>query len=77
LSLVIGTVLLIGAAAGFVIVPEHKPRVSGSTIYLLGPDGIGPTWSRTLYDTLRITTWGFLIVGAITVAVGLISYARR
>lgn len=71
----VGAVLMVGAAAGFVIVPEHKPRPTGWGTYLLDPTGAG--WSRSLYDGLRIGTWALLIVGALLVAVGLINYANR
>jgi hypothetical protein len=77
-TLTTGTVLLLGAVAGFVIVPEHKPAVIGGSQwggYLLGGTSVG--WSHTAYDAARIGTWALLIVGAILIAVGLISYARR
>jgi hypothetical protein len=32
--------------------------------------------SKPAYDTMRIATWALLIVGALTVAVGLTRYAR-
>ena len=33
--------------------------------------------SQTVYDALRISTWGLLIIGLVILTVGLISYARR
>jgi disulfide bond formation protein DsbB len=87
LTLIVGALLLIGAAAGFVVVPEHHPlsiadTCSNSWWGTPCPAGIvpaGPTshLSRTAYDALRMTTWAFLIVGAVLVAAGLVSYARR
>lgn len=84
ISIGIGTVFMVGAVSGFIIVPEHKPTViSGDVVIPGGGDVPGALpdrlvgWSRTLYDALHITTWALLIVGALLVTVGLISYARR
>jgi hypothetical protein len=76
--IVVGTLLLIAAVAGFVIVPQHKPAVVGGQEwggYLLGGSNVG--WSRTAYDAARIGTWALLIVAVLLLTVGLISYARR
>lgn len=92
-SIAAGAVLLIAAVAGFVIVPEHQPGWKyvppiwhDNVRYSVGScDGNGypscPTVatgpSRPVYDGLRIATWAVLIVGALTVAVGLARYGRR
>lgn len=78
----LGAVLLIAGVAGLIIVPEHKPLDGSgqpSLAETLNPftEASGSTqWSQTLYDVLRIATWAVLIVGAITLVVGLITYAR-
>jgi hypothetical protein len=61
--------------AGFVIVPEHKPRLAPAAGWWGSPYHVG--WSRAAYDAARIGMWALLIVGALVVAVGLINYARR
>jgi hypothetical protein len=83
-----GAVLLIAAVAGFVVVPEQKPGwkyVPPIGVSSCQADGLGgPTScktvttgvSRPVYDTMRIATWALLIVGTLTVAVGLTRYAR-
>ncbi len=74
-AVAVGAVLLIGAVAGFVIVPQHAPQsVCGGWGALGGPQCAG--WSRSAYDAARIATWALLIVGALLVAMGLIRYAR-
>lgn len=83
-AVVCGFVLLVGAAAGFVVVPEHKPQfISGeavlpgtSSTVPFGP-GFWTGWSHTVYDAARIGTWALLIAGVLIIALGLISYARR
>ena len=70
----IGAVLLIGAVAGFVTVPEHKQVPTGFGTSTYDPNG---GWSRALHDGLWITTWALLILGVLLVAVGLINHARR
>lgn len=76
ITIIIGTLLLIAAVAGFVIVPEHKPQfVCGGFGAEGGPQCAG--WSRTAYDAARIGSWALLILGGLLVVVGLINYARR
>jgi hypothetical protein len=67
----LGAVLLVGAATGFVIVPEHKPQFSCG-----GWGGPCGGWSRPAYDAARIGTWALLIVGALLVVIGIINFAR-
>lgn len=88
-TLSLGVVLLIAGVAGRVILPEHRPVSSGGSGApitlnealnpLSGSSGVDTTarLSHTLYDVLRITTWGLLIVGTVVISVGLINYARR
>jgi hypothetical protein len=75
----LGAVLLIGAAAGFVIVPEHKPQHGEAVVPGWGGTGVyfHTGWSQTVYDAARIATWALLIVGTLLVVVVLINYARR
>ncbi len=82
--IVLGAVLLVAAAAGFVIVPEHKPvtkYVDLSTGSLCTPTA-GCTKVHTgfatqsTYDIARIGTWACLILGLLIVAAGLINLAR-
>lgn len=86
-AVAVGAVLLVGAVAGFIVVPEHKP---GSYVARQGPtlplecatgggvpaNCVAAGLSRTAYDALRIVTWALLIVGGLLVAMGLIRYAR-
>ena len=73
-------VLLIAAVAGLIVLPQHAPgqhcttnapwAIPRHTCHAFG-------MSQTVYDVLRIATWGVLIVGALLVVVGLINYGRR
>ncbi len=85
ISIVLGAVLLVAAAAGFIIVPEHRPvtkYVDLSTGSLCTPTA-GCTKvhtgfaTRTVYDLVRVGTWAALIVGLLIVIVGLINLTRR
>jgi hypothetical protein len=72
----IGALLLVGAAAGLVIVPEHKPGLTCPN-GLQGCLNLVPSgWSHSAYDAARIGTWALLIVGTILLVIGLINYAR-
>jgi hypothetical protein len=79
LVLVLGLLLVIGAVVGFVVVPEHKPALVGGTDlgHGLYTGGFETSWSQTLYDVLRVVTWGLLVVGIVVLVVGLVDYARR
>ena len=78
--------LLITAAAGFVVVPEHAPSVIYDGLHCshAGARGFTATGgcpvhhglSRTAYDALRIATWAALILGVLAAAIGLIRMAR-
>jgi hypothetical protein len=87
-SIAVGAVLLIMAVAGFVIAPEHAPGVEQvgrdqfGNCQAIGENGntchyIATGLSQTLYDVVRIATWGLLIVGVLLAVVGLIHYGRR
>lgn len=79
LLLTIGVVLLLGAVTGFIIVPEHAPYSGPSGVtFNPSPDEVlhGGGWSQTAYDLARIGTWALLIVGLISVIVGLLTYWR-
>lgn len=73
LRVFLGTLLLVAAAAGFVIVPEHKPvdtfphPTVGDIEGALSSPSAPVTWhlSTTLYDVLRVTTWALLIIGVV------------
>jgi hypothetical protein len=69
-----GVVLLIGAVAGFVLLPAQKPGWASNAqcVYVVCRTGL-PQW---LYDVLRITTWAFLILGAALVVAGVIGRSR-
>jgi uncharacterized membrane protein HdeD (DUF308 family) len=76
---IVGGVLLVGAVAGFVIVPEHKPEFTCLAQLLNGAictSSVTSGWSRTAYDAARIGTWALLIAGVLLVAVGLVNFAR-
>jgi hypothetical protein len=77
----VGAVLLIGAAAGFVIAPQNAPgTVTGFSSNGWGEpllDSSATGWPRTTYDAALVAMWALLIVGALTTAVGLIGYVRR
>jgi hypothetical protein len=88
----LGTILLICAVAGFVILPEHKPTsaaYAGTGTYVPGcsdQERLSPTGclvkpahglSRTSYDALRITTWALAISGAVIVTFALVREIRR
>jgi hypothetical protein len=74
-TIAVGAVLLIAAVAGFIVVQVPSPDCAYPTHAdcIRAVSGLSPI----LYYAVRITTWGLLIVGALTVAVGLIRYARR
>jgi uncharacterized membrane protein HdeD (DUF308 family) len=78
LTISLGALLLIAAVAGFVIVPEHAPMGSFNGSTCAEYAGCPRTGlSHTMYDVLRVATWAALIIGALVVIVGLISYSRR
>jgi hypothetical protein len=73
----LGVLLVVGAVAGFVILPEHRTLPPHGhwwdASYFPGRPGL----QHTLYDVLRILTWSFLVTGTVIVAVGLLDYGRR
>ena len=75
----VGAVLLIGAVAGFVVVPEHRPPAPTDACagFVGGPCPGAWRLSQTAFDLLRVSTWAVLSVGALLGAVGLINYSRR
>jgi len=84
----VGACLLIASVAGFIIVPEHAPgleqvgRDQFGNCQPIGETGNTCHWvatgiSHTLYDALRITTWGLAIVGFLLTAIGVIGFACR
>lgn len=79
LILGVGALMLIGAVAGFIIVPEYKPVPAGTPFDFRGytlTSQVAIGLSQTAYDALRITTWALVIVGVIVVLVGVIRYWR-
>jgi hypothetical protein len=82
-AIAVGAVLLIAAAAGFIIVPEHAPSLTlGYSCPTRAPgvtnEGlcVHQGLSQTVYDALRIATWAALILGVLVAATGLIWTAR-
>lgn len=52
----------------------YTPSVPGGpTCFVSVPTGL----SRTAYDVLLIATWAVMIIGALLIVVGVITYARR
>jgi uncharacterized membrane protein HdeD (DUF308 family) len=64
-----GAVLLIAGVAAFIEAHSHRPLPAWGG----GTEGL----SQTAYDLLRIGAWALVIVGVVTVIVGLIRYWQR
>jgi hypothetical protein len=76
----IGAALLVAGIAAFIEAHSHPPelesrcRAGGKACLLEHFIEVHTGLSQTAYDLLRIGAWALMIVGAVTVAVGLIGY---
>jgi uncharacterized membrane protein HdeD (DUF308 family) len=80
-----GAALVVAGIAAFIEAHSHRPVPA----HVLRTDAVGikyppqgpphPAYglSRTAYDLLRIGAWALVIVGALSIVVGLIGYYRR
>jgi uncharacterized membrane protein HdeD (DUF308 family) len=77
-AVVVGIVALIEAYSNSPHPPPHVP------VDFKGPNVLGVLvlrrpvsgWSQTAYDLVRIGGWALILLGAVTVVVGLVSYWR-
>ena len=74
-----GAILVIAGIAGIVEASSHRPTllVAPKTLEIIEDHGIlvhHTRLSQTAYDLLLIGAWALVILGAVTVTVGLIRY---
>lgn len=68
-----GAILIIVGIAGFIEASAHPPWPHEPGLQVPATPG---ELSPTTYDLLRISAWALVILGAVTVVVGLIRYWR-
>jgi hypothetical protein len=78
-----GAVLVIAGVAAFIEAHSHPPelesrcRTGGKACLLEDFMNVHTGLSQTAYDLLRIGAWALVILGAVTLIVGLIRYWTR
>ena len=80
----VGALLIVAGIAAFIEAHSHQPRwgYAGTTPAQIRSEARweGPQihfgLTETTYDLLRIGAWALLLLGALTVILGLIRYAR-
>jgi uncharacterized membrane protein HdeD (DUF308 family) len=80
----IGAALVIAGIAAFIEAHGHRPRLARLTLRERRLSEIGvpfhapmPGLSQTPYDVLRIGAWALVMLGALTVVLGLIAYRTQ
>jgi hypothetical protein len=71
----LGVVVIAAAVGGWFIVNPHAPGCSPYVAGAISP--CGSSWSRTLYNVALTAIWAGLIIGALLVAIGLVTAAWR
>jgi hypothetical protein len=75
-----GAIMVIAGIAAFIEAHSHPPelesrcRTGGKACLLEDFSNVHIGLSQTAYDLLRIGAWALMILGAVTVIVGLIRY---
>jgi uncharacterized membrane protein HdeD (DUF308 family) len=75
-----GAIMVIAGIAAFIEAHSHPPelesrcRTGGKACLLEDFINVHTGLSQTAYDLLRIGAWALMILGAVTVIVGLIRY---
>jgi hypothetical protein len=75
-----GAIIVIAGIAAFIEAHSHPPelesrcRTGGKACLLEDFINVHTGLSQTAYDLLRIGAWALMILGAVTVIVGLIRY---
>jgi uncharacterized membrane protein HdeD (DUF308 family) len=78
-----GAVLVIAGVAAFIEAHSHPPelegrcRTGGIACPLEDFSNVHTGLSQTAYDLLRIGAWALIILGAVTLIIGLIRYWTR
>jgi uncharacterized membrane protein HdeD (DUF308 family) len=78
-----GAILVIAGIAALIEAHSHRPRLVRLTLRERRLSEIGvpfhapmPDLSQTAYDLLLVGAWALVILGALTIIVGLIRYSR-
>ncbi len=69
-----GAALVIAGISAFIETHAHRPMHSGLPIRLLSGESAPPELSTTAYELLRIGAWALVIIGALLIIMGLMSY---
>ena len=80
-----GAVIVIAGVAGLVEAASHPPEARHPPVDFGGKNVLGiltltshgSGWSQTANDLVRIGAWALVVLGALTVIVGLIRYSQR
>lgn len=67
--------MVIGGIAGFIEAHSHAPGEACRKVFCLEGETRPTGLSRTVYDLLRIGAWALVILGGLTVILGVIRYS--